>query len=642
MHSKCSNLSSVEQCRLIDTYYDSVISALKATCQYILPTKIVHCNDGAYCVPGWNDYVKDKHEYAREMFVKWLNCGKPHYGPEYELMRRARANFKLALRYCKRNIETMRADAYASNLSDKEFDKFWKSVNKASNSKSTAFATTVGGHTGERDIAEMWHDHFQTLYNSLDTTDDKKVFYEELQRQQNNSQPHLQLTVDNIVAALSKQKRNKAAGPDGLSMEAFMYGGLRLNVHLCFIFNLFLEYTYMPKAFMESIFVPLVKCKSGDLTDVNNYRAVSLSNAISKIFESAIVNDLDVDKDIDYNQFGFKHGHSTTLCTNVLKTTIDYFVNRGSHVFTCFVDFSKAFDRVNYWKLFKMLIEDGVNLNTVGTLAYWYSNQQARVRWHNHTSVPLNIGNGTRQGGVLSPKLFVRYIRDVLVKLRESKPGCMVGGLMINVLAYADDIVLCAPTWRGLQHLLNILAVDIANIDMSCNVNKTVCMVFNPKDCSMSIDSIFPNFMFGTDKLLFVNIFKYLGHNIANDTTDDTDVNRETKCMYTRVNILMRKFSHCSKEVKTVLFKSFCICLYGNALWRHYSVAALDKLRSCYTKCIKLFFGYNRRCSVTLMLLQLSLPSFNTLMHNSRILFSRLWRNTNNFIVCHLCSIGVQ
>ena len=52
---------------------------------------------------------------------------------------------------------------------------------------------------------------------------------------------------------------------------------------------------------------------------------------------------------------------------------------------------------------------------------------------------------------------------------------------MINVLAYADDIVLCAPSWRGLQQLIDLLAIEIGNIDMLCNIKKTVCMVFVPK-----------------------------------------------------------------------------------------------------------------------------------------------------------------
>jgi len=69
-------------------------------------------------------------------------------------------------------------------------------------------------------------------------------------------------------------------------------------------------------------------------------------------------------------QFGFKPGLSTAICTNVFKCTVQYYIERGSHIFTCFVDFNKAFDKVNYWKLFSKLGNDGVHgkIVTIGFL----------------------------------------------------------------------------------------------------------------------------------------------------------------------------------------------------------------------------------------------------------------------------------
>ena len=81
----------------------------------------------------------------------------------------------------------------------------------------------------------------------------------------------------------------------------------------------------------------------------------------------------------------------------------------------------------------------------------------------------------------MSPRLFARYIREVLYEVVNSGIGCNVGGLMLNILAYADDIVLICPSWRGLQRLLDLLVVNISNIDMVANPAKSVCMVFAPK-----------------------------------------------------------------------------------------------------------------------------------------------------------------
>jgi len=91
---------------------------------------------------------------------------------------------------------------------------------------------------------------------------------------------------------------------------------------------------------------------------------------LSKLFEGVLARFLGSDSSVDNHQFGFKAGHSTSLCTNVLKQTVDYYSSRGSYVFACFVDFQKASDKVNYWKLFLKLLDDGIEEKVVKILAF--------------------------------------------------------------------------------------------------------------------------------------------------------------------------------------------------------------------------------------------------------------------------------
>jgi len=76
--------------------------------------------------------------------------------------------------------------------------------------------------------------------------------------------------------------------------------------------------------------------------------------------------------------------------------------------------------------------------------------------------------------------------------------------------------------------------------------------------------------------------------------------------------------------VKCVLFKTYCICLYDAALWSKYNKGSLRKLSSCYNKCVKLFFGFKLIDSLTGVLVETGMPSFNTLMHNSHIFFFKM------------------
>jgi len=79
------------------------------------------------------------------------------------------------------------------------------------------------------------------------------------------------------------------------------------------------------------------------------------------------------------------------------------------------------------------------------------------VKWNSALSGCFTIGNDRRQGGVLSPYLFSRYIRGLIQSIASSHVGCSISDIMANILAYADDIVLLSPSWRGLQYRIDKL-----------------------------------------------------------------------------------------------------------------------------------------------------------------------------------------
>jgi len=229
--------------------------------------------------------------------------------------------------------------------------------------------------------------------------------------------------------------------------------------------------------------------------------------------------------------------------------------------------------------------------------------------------------------------LFSRYIRGMLHSIASSRTGCYIGNLPLNVLAYADDIVLLSPSWRGLQYLIDSMFVCGLELDMACNDRKTVCMVLNPQNRHRVIKSAFPLFKLGSCNIPFVQSFRHLGHIISASLCDNEDIEREIKNTFVRTNMLIRRFKKCSFYVKTVLFRSFCLGLYDTALWSNYTTTCIGKLTSCYNKCIKSFLGYSRTFSLTQVLLESGLPSFDTVLHNSACIFRRSWQNCPNTLV---------
>jgi hypothetical protein len=114
------------------------------------------------------------------------------------------------------------------------------------------------------------------------------------------------------------------------------------------------------------------------------------------------------------------------------------------------------------------------------------------VRWQSAVSQLFCCSNGTRQDVTLSPYLFTRHICELLVDLQSMQLGCNVGGMFINMLAYANYILLLALVWRALLRLIDTLFLHGVKIDITCNSQKSVCMRFNPKDCKKIITISFP------------------------------------------------------------------------------------------------------------------------------------------------------
>ena len=161
----------------------------------------------------------------------------------------------------------------------------------------------------------------------------------------------------------------------------------------------------------------------------------------------------------------------------------------------CFFDATKAFDRFNYVKLFRILVERGLPPYIITVLInmccvilglsrdalYWkmkmYFTQQACVSWAGIASAYFPVFIGVRQGGVLSPLLFCVYIDNLLLRLSNSGVGYYIGTNLIGALAYADDIVLLSPTPAAARKLLSICETYAADYDIKFNAQKSKLLV---------------------------------------------------------------------------------------------------------------------------------------------------------------------
>ena len=108
----------------------------------------------------------------------------------------------------------------------------------------------------------------------------------------------------------------------------------------------------------------------------------------------------------DQLQFGFQPRASTTMCSWMVTSVIDQYNRRGSVVYSCAMDLSKAFDMVEWLELFRVLQARAVSPVFLRTLLYIYSQQSCTVKWNGSLSDSFKMSNVVRQGEVSSPIIF--------------------------------------------------------------------------------------------------------------------------------------------------------------------------------------------------------------------------------------------
>ena len=250
------------------------------------------------------------------------------------------------------------------------------------------------------------------------------------------------------------------------------------------------------------------------------------------------------------------------MCTCMVQETVSYFVHEKSNVYGLLLDASKAFDRVNYVKLFRIMLEKGVCPLICNLLLDMYVNQRIRLRWNDVYSDFFTVSNGVKQGGILSPCLFSVYIDGMLNALQEENIGCFMGGVYAGALAYADDLMLLSPSVSALRKMVNICQNYAQEYDFKFNGSKSQLIIFKCDGKKV----INPLIEVNGNPVEVVDKICHLGH-ILSDDIFNVDVSKTSGDINRQCNMLLSNFKYASSHLRNILFQKYCYSFYGSQLY---------------------------------------------------------------------------
>ena len=163
------------------------------------------------------------------------------------------------------------------------------------------------------------------------------------------------------------------------------------------------------------------KHKSGNLSNPENFRGISLINSVSKIFTNILTIRLQKwaeNNDVIYeSQAGFRRHYSTIVNIFSLQALIQKYLCRTRRIFYCLIgDFRRAFDSVPHNKIWDSLQRKGLNENSkfLRIFQSMYSQLKSCLKIDDSLTKFFECSIGTRQGCVSSPIIFSLFINDLV------------------------------------------------------------------------------------------------------------------------------------------------------------------------------------------------------------------------------------
>jgi hypothetical protein len=364
--------------------------------------------------------------------------------------------------------------------------KLWQIVNEVIDRKQVrdkAPDTLKQGETeikGHREVANTFNEYFASIGEKMANSIPHEPGFEDYIKicPYANKLELRRLEEHEVGTIMKRQMPKLSTGIDDINNKIVKTCWEELKKPMTIIVNMSIDQSQVPSLHKKAKIVPLYK--KGNKQETGNYRPVSLLPSLSKILEKAICQQvmhfLNHNQLLCPNQFGFRTRNQTThVVHSLLNTVAENAINNQCTIAT-FIDLSKAFDCLQYDKLYKKM--EGLNFSdkTIDWFKSYLTGRMQCVSIEGEQSDWVPVKLGVPQGSILGPVLFLMYINDINKSDMTAK-----------FVKFADDttILTNGKDAKEASELMNSVLSKVykwfRQNKLNLNPSKTRYMIFNSK-----------------------------------------------------------------------------------------------------------------------------------------------------------------
>nr|VZI06720.1 unnamed protein product [Spirometra erinaceieuropaei] len=471
--------------------------------------------------------------------------------------------------------------------------------------------------TENTQILQRWAEHFRGVLNRPSAISDAAIA--RLPQVETNADLDLPPSLQETIRAVQQLSSGKAPGSDAIPAEVYKHGGPQLMDHLTALFQEMWRQGEVPQDFKDTTIVHLYKRK-GNRQVCDNHRGISLLNIAGKIFARILLNRLNNHLEqglLPESQCGFRRHRGTMDMIFAARQLQEKCQEMRTHLYSTFVDLTKAFDTVNREGLWKIMQKFGCPERFTQMVRQLHDGMMARVTDNRAVSEAFAVTNGVKQGCVLAPTLFSLMFSAMLMDAyRDERPGIRIAyrtdGHLLNQRRmhfqsrvstttvhehlFADDCALNTTSEEKMQRSMDLFSAACEHFGLVINTQKTVVMHQPPPNSATAPNASAQISVNGT-LLQMVENFPYLVSTLSRTTKIDDEVaNRISKAnqAFGRLQSTVWNRHGLQLNTKLKMYKAVILptLLYGAETWTVYTRQA-RRLNHFHLICLRRILRLN-------------------------------------------------